>query len=291
MEAARCDATIYPGRGDGRPRPAASPDRYRLVFVPGFLSECLPGFNAFDDAIEAARAAGFDAVRFTIGGRSTVAENADRLATQFASLPDDGRDVIVFGHSKGAVDALEVLVSHPEAGRHIVAVVGIAASFGGSPLAEGLGGLYRRVVSSSSLLRCASGGGEELAGLEPSARRDWWRDHRADLPVPVYAIVAVPQSERVSPVLGPLHARLGRIDPANDGLQLAPDEMAPGGTLLAIVNSDHLEAAIARPQRWPWSMLLAFADVPRADIVLAALDVVAADLVGESPGAWPALGR
>lgn len=285
MAGDRCASTLqrFAGEREASLPPRAEPDAYRLVFVPGFLSSCVPGFNTFADVIAAARAAGFEAQLLDVGGRGSVEANAAQLALQIGQLPDDGRRLLIVGHSKGVLDALAAMVLHPHLAQRVAAVIGVAGAFNGSPLADQLRGLYRVAVASNPLLRCESGAGDELEGLRPEARRAWWRDHGRALTMPVYALVALPDAARVSPVLALTHGRLAEIDRHNDGQLLARDQVAPGGILLGYINVDHLEAAIPRPRRLPWTMLMAHADVPRADIVLAAIDAIAADLKHGAP--------
>lgn len=273
----------FAGERQASPPPRTDPAGFRLVFVPGFLSNCFPSFATFADVIDAARAAGFAAHLLDVGGRGSIEANAARLAGQIGQLPDDGRRLVIVGHSKGVLDALQAMVENPQLARHVAAVVGVAGAFNGSPLADQLRGLYRVVVASNPLLRCEAGAGDELEGLRPDARRAWWRDHGEALAMPVYALVALPDETRVSPVLAFTHARLAEIDGYNDGQLLARDQVAPGGALLGYINADHLEAAIPQPRRAPWTMLMAHADVPRADILLAAVDVIAADLRRNAP--------
>lgn len=273
----------FAGERQASPPPRTDPAGFRLVFVPGFLSNCFPSFATFADVIDAARAAGFAAHLLDVGGRGSIEANAARLAGQIGQLPDDGRRLIIVGHSKGVLDALQAMVENPQLARHVAAIVGVAGAFNGSPLADQLRGLYRVVVASNPLLRCEAGAGDELEGLRPDARRAWWRDHGEALAMPVYALVALPDETRVSPVLAFTHARLAEIDRYNDGQLLARDQVAPGGALLGYVNADHLEAAIPQPRHALWTMLMAHADVPRADILLAAIDVIAADLRRYAP--------
>jgi pimeloyl-ACP methyl ester carboxylesterase len=251
--------------------------RYRLLFVPGFLASCFPGIASFADVIDEARREGFDAKLLEVGGRNSIAANAELVAQQIAAQPDDGRRIVLVGHSKGAIDALEALVLRPDLASRVVAVVGIAGAFQGSPLAERLRVLYDVAIASNPLLSCAAAQGDALDDMRPSTRRKWWERHGARLRVPVYALVAVPNPDRVSPLLALLHSQLGSASPWNDGQLIALDQIPPGGSLLGFVNADHLTAGVPRPSRLPWSAIWAPVDYPRADVILAAVDVAVAD--------------
>jgi len=256
--------------------PAADPARYRLLFVPGFLATCFSGIASFADVVAAARAAGYDAQVLETGGRDSVAANGRALAAQIDRLPADGRRLIVVGHSKGAADALQMIVDRPDIARQVDAVVGIAAAYMGSPLADRLHGVYRATLSANPMLRCPPGEGDPLDDLRPERRREWWSQHRYDVPMPVYSIVTVPDPDRVSPVLALPYGGLSAITPYNDGQLIAGDQVAPGGRLLGVVNADHLTAAIPYPTRLPFALMFRDVAFPRPAIVLAAIDVAVA---------------
>jgi hypothetical protein len=277
--AGKCTDTLhrFAGESEGvRPR-AADPSAYRLVFVPGFLATCFPGIASFADVVDEARRRGFDARVLEIGGRSSIAANAKLIGEQIDRLPDDGRRIIVVAHSKGALDALELMAERRDVAERIAALVSVAGAFQGSPLADRLRPLYEVVVGTNPFLGCAAAQGDALDDMRPATRKKWWERHRARLRTPTYAIVAVPDRDRVSPLLALLHEQLGLSSPWNDGQLIAVDQIPPDGNLLGFVNADHLTAAVPRPTRLPWNALWAAVDYPRSDVILAAIDVAAAD--------------
>jgi hypothetical protein len=96
--------------------------------------------------------------------------------------------------------------------------------------------------------------------------------------VPIFSIVAVPRSDRVSPVLKRTYAKLATIDPHNDGQLLWYDALVTGGYLLGYVNADHLAVAIPASQQIPALSFLFKDNVPRPALVRAAIEVVAETL-------------
>jgi hypothetical protein len=275
----KCDRALqrFAGESAGVAPARADPSRYRLLFVPGFLASCFPGIASFADVVEEARREGFDARVLSVGGRNSIAANAKLVADQVERLPDDGRRIVIVGHSKGAADALQAIVARPDLAKRVVALIGIAGAFNGSPLADRLRVLYDLAIATNPLLSCAAAQGDALDDLRPATRQAWWARHRADVHVPVYSLVAVPDPDRVSPLLALLHAQLGSASPWNDGQLIALDQIAPGGSLLGFVNADHLTAGVPRPPKLPWSLVWADVDFPRADVILAAVDVAVAD--------------
>lgn len=256
--------------------PPAIPARYRLLFVPGFLASCFTSIHTFADVAEAARAAGFAVDELRAGGRDSVAANARGLADQIARLPEDGRRLVVIAHSKGAVDILEMIVRRPDLAARIDAVVGVAGAFGGSPLADTLASAYRVTFGAWPFAACAPGEGDPLADLEPARRRAWWSAHGHAIRVPVYALVSVPAPDRLSAMLLLPRALLATHSRYNDGMLLAADQVAPGARLLGVIDADHVSAAIPYPPGLPWVLWFTTTPFPRGDVVLAAIDVVAA---------------
>jgi hypothetical protein len=178
------------------------------------------------------------------------------------------------------------LRERPELTDRVAAVVGVAGAYLGSRLAGRLAPAYRLLLASSPLLACAPGEGDEIDDIDHQRRAQWWIRSGSTLPVRSYAIVAAAAPARVSPVLAWTYWRLRIGAGANDGQLVADDQMPPGTLLLGIVNADHLEIAIPRVQRFPWNLLLAENAIPRAEIVLAAVDAIAANLAdGDGPRA------
>jgi hypothetical protein len=259
--------------------PPDLPQRYRIAFVPGFLSECFDRFaRPFADAQRSLEAEGFAVDYFRVPGRGTTADGAAKLAAHFASLDGDPRPIILFAYSKGLPDTLEFVVRYPAAARRIAAIVGVAGAANGSPLADDLGSAYRELAAGFPLAGCASGTGAEIHDLRRDVRLAWWRKNRAAVKTPVFALVAAPRPDRVSPATRLTYDRLARQDPRNDGKLLAQDQIVPGGYLLGYVNADHWAIAIPLDEALPWLSPLYRDNVPRPALVRGAIDVVAETL-------------
>src|SRR5690349_12768136 len=127
--------------------PPADGSRYRLLFVPGFMASCFRGIHSFADVVVAARSQGYAADVLAVGGRNGVPANAKLIAEQIERLPEDGRRIILVGHSKGADDALQMLVDRPDLATRVVAVLSVAGALNGSPHADELRGLYMATLA------------------------------------------------------------------------------------------------------------------------------------------------
>lgn len=259
--------------------------RYRVGFVPGPFSECFEAFaQPFADARADLLAKGFTVDYFQVAGRGSSARNADRLAEHFRATASDARPIIVFAYSKGLVDLLEFMVRHPDEARQIAAVVTVAGAANGSPLADQMHAVYRAVGAPFPLPGCAPGTGEELVDLQPDVRIAWWQTHGGSITVPVFALVAAPEPDRVSPATRASYRQLAKVDARNDGKLLWRDQIPPRSYLLGYVNADHWSIAVPVATGMPKASFLFRDDTPRTALVAAALDVVARTLSDSSTG-------
>jgi hypothetical protein len=284
-----CDAVVLQLAGEGVPAlPPPLADlarRYRIGFVPGFLAECFDRvMRPFADVDRQLTALGYDVTYFPVAGRGTAAQAGDRIAALLRDLPPDPRPFILFGYSKGLIDALAFVAGHPEAAREVAAVVGIAGAANGSPLADVFLGAYRQWIAGLPLPGCAAGTGDELEDLRRDVRMAWWREHHADIRVPVFSLVAAPRAEQISPGLKPLYRRLAAVEPRNDGRLIWYDQIVPGSRLLGFVNADHWGIAMAASEAFPPLRLGVRDRVPRTALVEGAIAVIAATLSTAPPG-------
>lgn len=274
-----CADTLYrfAGEADAPRPPVADPSRLHLLFVPGFLASCFPDIHTFGDVMDAAKAQGFAVDFLDVEGRSGIAANARALAQRIAALPDDGRRFVIVAHSKGAVDALQMLVDEPRIAQRTVALVAVAGALQGSPLADRLDGLYGVTFGAFPFSACGKGEGTPVLDLQRAARAAWWSAHGSALTVPVYSLVSVPEMTRLAPTLYPSFLALTRMTRYNDGMLLAGGQVAPGGALLGVVDADHLSIGIPRPTALPHVLWFSPVPFPRTAAILAAIDVAAAE--------------
>ncbi len=271
--------------GTEPPAPAQPPTpfaeigrRYRVGIVPGLFAECLPPESRpFVGAAARLRAQGVEVIEFTVGGRAGVKQNAERLARQFDEVPD-GPPLIVVGYSKGLPDMLEMAVVRPDLQARIAAVISVAGAVQGSVLATPYGALYRSTLMYLPLRHCKPGDGSELRDLDRNARAVWWRNHGADVTAPVYSIVALPDGDRVSPILRATYDDIAEVDARNDGQLIWSDAVVAPGALLGYVNADHWGIAMPLSQAFPALAAEFRDDVPRAEVLGAAIQTVVLDL-------------
>ena len=86
--------------------------------------------------VAALRAAGYDAELLEVEGLSGSERNADIVAEALVEEPFPSRRLIVIGYSKGVTDLMVALRRHPELAGRVAALVSVAGSVGGSPVAN-----------------------------------------------------------------------------------------------------------------------------------------------------------
>jgi len=124
----------------------------------------------------------------------------------------------VFVYSKSLLDLLEFIVRFPAHARRIAAVVAVAGAANGSPLADHLLPIYRNWGAQFPLSGCADGTRDEINDLRRDVRIAWWHAHGAAVTIPLFALVAAPRPDQVSPATRATYRRHGQVDPRRPAL-------------------------------------------------------------------------
>lgn len=260
-----CDAlSKYPGDEDTSvpcdfwlhrlgDEPAAAPQSRSLPPVPlqvllvtGAFSECF-GEDArpFGSAVGPLLDIGVRIDTIVVGGRSGTEHNAAQIAEFLDEwVVQPGVPLVLIGYSKGSSDILQFLVDFPERAEQVDAVVSIAGSVGGSPLADRFDGLYDFLFSHLPSGHCPAGDGDVVHSLGTDVRDAWLRDHDLPAGVDYYSIAAFTTRERVARALVLSWESLLEFDRRNDGQLLVSDALIPGSTLLGYLDADHWAVAL-----------------------------------------------
>ena len=166
--------------GTGEPvhlGPARS--KLRVAVVAGLGAECFAGFvSAFQFALEHLQGLGYQTASIRVDGLSSSTNNGRQIrdAVVAMDLAPDERLVLV-GYSKGTPDILEGLATYPELAQRVAAVVSVAGSVNGSPLADDASESMLTLLEYLPGSECDEGDGGALDSLKPSMRRDFARTH------------------------------------------------------------------------------------------------------------------
>jgi len=255
---------------DKNPDPVPPPDtRFRTLIVPGLFNECFASIALpFEASIEKLRDRGFRIDQLVVSGRSSSDSNAAHIAEVIENMHlDSDEDLVLVGHSKGAVDILHFLVNHPAQAHQVVAVVSVAGAINGSPLAKKYADIYNYIAKDVPAFECDPGDGGAIDSLKYSTRLSWLAANSLPDSVRYFSLVAFTHRENINLLLRVGYDKLAVFDPRNDGLLLSADQIIPGATLLGYVNTDHwslvlpledswVSETVQMPKRFPREILL-----------------------------------
>lgn len=236
-----------------------------VILVPGLFGDCLgPYAMPFGDGVEypagspesAAYARfgdlGLHGMRMAVlPGRASSAANGIRLAAQIRSeaARPGVEHIVLVAYSKGVADtlnALEVLRADGGIPPQVQALVSVAGTVMGSPVADYFESIYAALSPHFTPLACTPSEGGDVASVTRHERVAWLAEHGLPEGIAYYSIVAFMPRAKMAPALRTPARMLEAIDPRNDGQVLAADAILPGGSLLAEARADHWSVALPR---------------------------------------------
>ena len=218
----------------------------QVLLVSGAFSECFGKYaRPFHSAVGTLRDQGYRVDTIMVGGRSGTEHNARQIAEYLESWPvQAGMPLVLIGYSKGTSDILQFLVDFPEIAEQVDAVVSIAGSVGGSPLADDYDGLYEFLFSHLPSGHCPPGDGDVVHSLRTDVRDQWLSENALPPYVDYFSLAAFTTHERVARALVPTWEILLEYSHRNDGQLLVQDALIPGSRLLGYLNADHWAVAL-----------------------------------------------
>ena len=283
------DALTYVGKekkGSGEPV-SLGPARGDFLFllVPGL------GWNCFEEWLDLSYSAprhvasfGYEVRIVPVDGLSSTAHNARMIHDYVASFPpeDADRPLILAGYSKGAPDILEAVVAYPDLAQRVAAVVSLAGSVRGSPLANDATQAQANMLTMVPGSKCEEEHGDNAAvvSLRTGVRQQWLAEHPLPEHIRYYSVVTFPEPERVSWALKNGYKLLGEQDFRNDTQVIIFDQIIPGSTVTAFVNADHWAIAVPVSRQHPLlgKTLVDQNDYPREAFLEALLRYLEEDL-------------
>jgi pimeloyl-ACP methyl ester carboxylesterase len=227
--------------------------KLRVALVSGLGAECFAGLvTAFRFALEHVQGFGYQIASIRVDGLSSSTNNGRQVkdAVMAMALAPQER-VVLIGYSKGTPDILEGLVTYPELAQRVAAVVSVAGSIHGSPLADDAPASMLGLLEYLPGSQCDEGDGGALDSLKPAIRRDFARTHELPRMVKYYSLATFARREQISLGLRGSYDDLAKIDPRNDSQMLFYDQVIPGGALLGFVNADHWAVALPISRQRP----------------------------------------
>jgi len=254
--------------------------RLKVIIVPGLFSDCVQHLTTpFQTTIERLNSPLIEMEYLPVSGRSGSDTNARAIAEHVAALDlQPGQDLVLVGHSKGAVDILHFLVGFPDLAKRVSAVLSVAGAINGSPRADQLEDDYQTWLSDRHLGFCDPGDGRGLEYLTRSYRLNWLVRNPLPTHVRYFSIVAIASPENIGLNSRKGYGDLVQVDPRNDGQLLFYDQVIPGASLLAYVNANHWSVAIPVSDTHPViaRTIITHNSFPRTAMLEAALRYIAA---------------
>lgn len=234
------------------------------VIITGLVADCISHkVTPFHRARKYLHERDFTSSVLKVNGRASANYNASMIQQALDSFPD-GHRFVLLGYSKGAIDALQALVTYPSIRERTAAVVSLAGAIGGSPLVESTPNWLKWLFANAPLPGCRAGDGEALLSLSRTERQRWLAEHPLPSEILYLSLVALPQPEQVSRILRINHRQLAKHSAANDSQMLAEDALIPNSELLGYANADHWALTLPLTRHWPFlSFFLDKNDYPR----------------------------
>ena len=253
------------------------------LFVPGVGWDCVANWLENDHTTQKLlQSSGYEVGMLKVDALSSSSNNARQIRDGIAALPPElsGRPIVLIGYSKGAPDVLEAIVAYPELQQQVVAVLSVAGSVGGSPLANTADQGDLNIMRHFPGSECDAGDGGAIESLRPATRRTWLMDHPLPQGIAWYSLVTYPQPDRISSILKSSYRKLSLVDARNDSQMIYYDQIIPGSTLLGFANADHwaLAVPIARSHSFIGSTFVNHNDYPREALTEAALRFIEENL-------------
>lgn len=212
-----------------------------VFIVTGAFSECVEEEGRpFIAGTAKLRESGVRVETIVVSGRSGTGNNAQQIAEAIerAQLPG-GQDILLIGHSKGALDSLRFVVDYPVLAERVKAVISVAGPIFGTPLAEAISTAYASLAARWPYEKCPPGDGQVIHSLEPGTARQWLIGNPLPANVRYYSLAGFTTRDHIARSLVPTWKYLNRTNVLNDGQVLAADALIPGATLLGFANADH----------------------------------------------------
>ena len=264
-----------------RPDLPAIANKYRVLIVPGFFSQCASGVApAFDEGVKYLTKEYGMTVDTWVPPNASSEDNAKGFA-EFVrgKFKGDVRKFIVVGYSKGAPDVQTALAKEDGMKDAVAAFVSVAGAIGGSAIADVIPASASQYIEKFKMGKCEGDVNAAFSSLKRDVRRAFLAQYPTPV-VPSYSLPAVSDASTTSKGLAESWKMMSAFALRQDSQLAHDDAVIPGSKLLGAARADHL--AIALPfDKATDAAVRAIADkgrYPRAALLEAIVRYVSADL-------------
>ena len=228
--------------------------KYKIILVPGFLSDVdasqlpIPGAalkppQHFEEQMDWLKASGADYERLRMTSESSVRENS---AIVSAAIRASSRPVILIGHSKGGLDALEALLSDRSLREKVRGFVTLQSPFFGSPVADYVTSNNDLYDLASGVLLTMGGNKDSMINLTCADRKPYMAANAAAIAeitaaVPVISVATWKDSVhgQIDTALEPVRDLLLVQGIRSDGVVPVDSALLPGADFVKLSGLDH----------------------------------------------------
>jgi hypothetical protein len=188
---------------------------------------------------------------------SSSTRNASLIREAVMAMPDPekGKRIVLLGYSKGTPDILEAVTAYKDLQKRVSAVVSVAGTVGGSPVANDTTQSMLNLLRYFPDAECELGDEGALESLKPEVRERWLANHSLPASIRYYSIITYPDTNHISSILRPYYNKLSQVDSRNDSQMIFYDQLIPGSVLLGYVNADHWAIAVPLNRSHPFISL------------------------------------
>jgi len=185
---------------------------------------------------------------------SSSTRNANLIREAVMAMPDPekGKRIVLLGYSKGTPDILEAVTAYKDLQNRVSAVVSVAGTVGGSPVANDTTQSMLNLLTYFPGAECELGDEGALESLKPEVRERWLANHSLPASIRYYSIITYPDTNHISSILKPSYNKLSQVDSRNDSQMIFYDQLIPGSVLLGYVNADHWAIAVPLNRSHPF---------------------------------------
>ena len=244
-------------------------DGHQILLVTGFLAETLIKVSGyFDDQMKWFDESGIDYRRIKLESENSTAANAKVIVE---TIKNSKKPVYIISHSKGGLDTLDALLSHPVQWIKVKGWITVQTPFYGTAIVDILLG---NPVSSSLIKKLLTDFfcGEEASveDMRTQKRKDLQTRNKADIQKILEAIPVVSFASDAGNILTPLaliRDIVAKEEGGNDGLVSLKSGKLEGSDFVRIRGVDHAMTVM----EWPWPLSSTIKKFNRVDFIKALL--------------------
>ena len=129
---------------------------------------------------------------------SSSARNASLIREAVMAMPKTDERIILLGYSKGIPDILEAVTTYTDLRKKVSAVVSVAGTVGGSPVANDTTQSMLDLLTYFPDAECDPGDEGALESLKPDVRKRWLANHSLPASIRYYSIITYPDINQIS---------------------------------------------------------------------------------------------